>query len=335
MQNKSLQKNEWIESVRVLAMLLIIMFHIPSSDLPQASNTSLSHYILSFFHSPGASFTAIFFFIAGYFTKRNMTYSKWLKKIISLLVPFIIWNTLCSFGLNDEATFSRIYGIGNSSLIPADYPFWFILAIIYMTLLWPIWRLAPEVALAVCLSFTQWNNSWLYDIFRGGLPPPNAFSLFLIGVILSRIPLKQLQQYIVYGFPIFMTLHIIDLYYITFPVILSLLNSAFMIMSGMALCAKLCPRVISFIAKFSCYVFLSYASHAPLIIILGYIYLAGKTATSDNILAHSHALIALVIFAANAAAFRIMQRYVPGILPYIAHYGQLPWLQKNKDRSTS
>ncbi len=330
MQNKSLQKNEWIESIRVLAMLLIILFHIPCSSLPQASNTSSSHYILTFFHSPGASFTTIFFLIAGYFTKREMSYRKWLKRIISLLIPFIIWNTLCAFGLNDEATFSRIYGIGSKNLLPADFPLWFVLSIIYITFLWPIWRLAPEILLAVSLAFTLWDNSWHCDICREFLPSPDDFARFLLGVTIARIPLKKLQHYFAYTFPIFMVLHIIDQYYITFPIFLSCLNSAFMIMSGMALCAKLCPKVISFVAKFSYSVFLSYASHVPIIMIMGYIYLLDKTAASYNFLTNSHVLIALVIFGLNVVTFRIMQRYIPGVLPFIAYHGQLPKLQRKQ-----
>ena len=63
MENLGTKRNEWIEAVRVFAMLLIIMFHMPSSYLPNAYGDSLSSMILFFLFQPQASLT-VFFFLA-------------------------------------------------------------------------------------------------------------------------------------------------------------------------------------------------------------------------------------------------------------------------------
>lgn len=304
-------------------MLLIILYHIPSSHLPRAASDSLSSGILHYLHQPGASL-ALFFILAGLFTKKVMSWKKWSHRLLSLLIPYIIWNLLCTPGLNDEITFSRVFGIGSSHNVCADYPLWFILSLIYMTLLLPVWKHSPELALAICLAFILSGNTWHCDFLRyAAFPVPSYFAFFLLGVVLARLSLSTIYKILLYFFPLFLALYIIFIYYGSAPGLLILLNTALLILASIAWFSKLFPALTSRIAPFSSVVFLVYVTHAGIILLLGYAYLyCGSPCKS--LLAHSHLTLAILIYLANLFAFHLMRRYTPALLPFLAHHGSFP-----------
>lgn len=323
------KRNEWIESARVIAILLIVLFHVQSSALPPADEGSLSSLLLSFFVQPEASLT-LFYFLVGYFTKTQMPVKKWVNRVLSLLIMYMIWNTLCSFGLNDEKTFSRIFGFCSADRVCADYPLWFVLSIIYMILLWPVWKARPGVVLIVCIAFVFWGNSWHCNALRY-LPFPDPFSCstFLFGVCLSRFSIPKIQKVVMLAFPLFLVLHIINLGYFSYSFYFSSICGAAFMLSLLAVCEKVFPCIIRGLARYSNAVFLCYASHAAILVLLGKCYLAtGEPCTA--ILRESHIPIALVIFVCNVAGFAIMKKYTPWILPFIANYGRFPWVRTER-----
>lgn len=325
MGNTGTKRNEWIESVRVLAMLLIIMIHMPASELPVADEHCLSSVILSFLFQPAASLF-VFFFLAGYFTKKNMTVKKWLYRIVALLVPYFIWNGLFAFGLNDEITWGRVFGIGAGSFICADYPLWFVLAVIYMTVFWPIWRFSPEIAAVVCLVMSLCGNSWHCELLTHlPMPGPVAFFIFLCGVCAGRVSLDVLQKIFVYLFVPLLFIVIIGKYYYSIPC-LDIVAAA-LLLSFMACVSRVCPCVVRFAAKYSYAVFLSYATHAGVILLLGKLYQAYFTQYA-TLVREMYIPLAFLVFIFNVLAFRLMCRFVPWILPFIAHSGKLFWTRK-------
>lgn len=325
MENTGAKRNEWIESVRVLAMLLIIMFHMPSSDLPVADEHCISSIILSFMFQPAASLF-VFFFLAGYFSRKNMTVKKWMMRLVALLVPYFIWNGLFSFGLNDEVTWGRVFGIGSGSFICADYPLWFVLAIIYMTVFWPIWRFSPEIAAVVCLVMSLYGDSWHCELLTHlPMPSPTVFLVFLCGVCAGRFSLDVLQKMFVYLFVPLLFIVIIGKYYYSLPYLT--IVAAALFLSFMACISRVCPCIVSFTAKYSHAVFLNYATHAGIIYLLGKLYQAYFTQYAI-LVREMYIPFTFLIFMFNVFALRLMYRHIPWILPFIAHSGKFFWQSK-------
>ncbi len=333
MSNVGVKRNEWIESVRVLAMLFIIMSHISSSYLPAADKDSISSELLSFLFQPVASL-AVFFFLAGYFTRKEMPVRKWIGRIFALLIPYFIWNGLFAFGLNDEVTWGRVFAIGSGFFLCADYPLWFVLAIIYMTILWPIWRFSPEIALIICLVFSCCGNNWNCQVLTSlPMPPPSTCSIFLCGVCAGRFSLAAMQKFFTYLFiPLLFVVILAGFYYSLPQVLLHIVFPCF-ILSFMACCAGIFPSFVSIIARYSHTVFFSYATHAGIIFSLGIAYRA-STIQCDALLSEMYIPLTLMIFIFNIFVFKLMERYIPWILPFVAHYGKLPWLRKRNTTSS-
>lgn len=325
MENTGARRNEWIESVRVLAMLLIIMFHMPSSYLPTADENCLSSKILSFMFQPGASLCA-FFFLAGYFTRKSMTVKKWMMRIVSLLVPYFIWNGIFAFGLNDEVTWGRVFGIGSGVFLCADYPLWFVLAVIYMTLFWPIWRFSPEISAVVCLVMSIHGNSWHCELLTHlPMPNPSIFLVFLCGVCAGRFSLDSMQRAFVYLFVPLLFIVAIGKYCYPLPYLNSFAAALFL--SFVACVSRVCPCIVSFTAKYGNAVFLSYATHAGIIYLLGELYQAYFTPYA-TLVREMYIPLTFLIFMFNVLALKLMCRYVPWILPFVAHSGKFFWTRK-------
>jgi len=123
--------------------------------------------------------TCWFFVISGYFFFLNVTDpsirwipAKWKKRVRTLLIPYLIWNALDVLAIFVKMRLFAMKGIpaGENEIFtlqggplywfitgPADFPLWFLLALIIMTLLtpaiYPVFRRFPIASLVVLVVF--------------------------------------------------------------------------------------------------------------------------------------------------------------------------------------
>lgn len=316
-------RSGWVDASRVFAMLLIVLYHIPSSAFPAPEPSSIACMVGAFFNHSGAAL-ALFFLLAGYFTKQKWILSKWLQRLLALTIPYIIWNILFAAGLRDECSFSRIFGIGSVSGVCADYPLWFVRSLIFITLLQPLWRFYPTIWLSVCICFAYWGNSWHWDVLTYlPFPRPEDCCLFLLGVILSRFELNRLHKYIVFYIPVFILVYL--LYPLCFEchfAVLSNLGMAIFILSAFAFMEKFFQKAVCWVASLNKSCFLVYSTHAGIIVVAGVVYHTYAESTDFSI-SSLYIPLVLAIYAANIAVYNILNKYIPWILPLIAHTGSL------------
>ena len=101
----------------------------------------------------------------------------------------------------------------------------------------------------------------------------------------------------------------------------------------MACISRVCPCIVSFTAKYSHAVFLNYATHAGIIYLLGKLYQVYFTQYA-TLLSELYIPLTLLIFMFNVSALRIMRRYIPWILPFVAHSGKFFWPSRQNTSRT-
>lgn len=196
--------------LRVPLIVLVVCIHALGSESASIDLSQISHapsqfiytYVTEFIsHSLARVAVPLFFFISGYYTffrtdwsDRSMCFLVWKKKVHSLVLPYLLWNSLYLCLLLSKTAISEYLGLGlnDSFSIPdiqtffsffstqvIDYPLWYIRELIILTLLSPIIyigiRRFPLYSIVTCLS-----------IFLSGISIiPNILSttslLFFIG----------------------------------------------------------------------------------------------------------------------------------------------------------
>lgn len=175
--------------LRVPLMVLVVCIHGVGSDiqtidfvnhLPILSIENVYTYITELLsHSLARIAVPLFFFISGYYTFSSKDWTKgdiitgeWKKKIKSLLIPYIVWNSLyllllllktkigeyLHLNFNDAFSISSWQELlGYYSFNVVDYPLWYMRELILLTLLSP----------AIYFSLQKFAKGYILLVFLG------------------------------------------------------------------------------------------------------------------------------------------------------------------------
>ncbi len=253
----------WHDFSRIAACLMIVYFHMPSSDFSLCPETGWVRLLNELFVLPSGSLI-YFFLIAGYFCKPAMPIRKLLSRILWLLIPYLIWNTVAAFGMKGDFSICDTYRILSERC--ADYPLWFVHALICMMFTVLIFRSYSWIILLVAVWFLFMNhNEWPIEFVRQiPLPSPGNYFVFLSGCMLSKIPLQKLYPIFLWGVPLIIIAHFL-------PYVQGYrgYTAALLMISVGAWLHRLLPRLTPFFTEWSKASFLCYAAHAMLVLLLG------------------------------------------------------------------
>ena len=243
-----------------------------------------------------------------------------------LLVGFVAWNLLYTPGLNDEVTFGRIFGVGSADALCADYPLWYLRAIIMMMLFLFIFRRCVWLCALLAFAFTLWGNSWHCSLLEN-IPTPAPFYvlMFVLGSMFSFVPLPQLRRFFFYTTPVWaLGCAVFHFGVVEMLPLMHRVASAFLLASLGTLLALL-PKVGGYLAKWADATYLCYAVHAgALLAITMALHKFVPEACSSKWV---YSLLPIGIYAACVMAMRLMRAYTPWLLPWLAHEGKLPFLK--------
>lgn len=301
---------------RIVATLLIVMWHVPSSPFAVAEPGSAVLWVMQFFFNPVGAL-ALFFFLSGYFTPWYTPARKLLLRSFGLLVPYIIWNTVFIVGVHDELTFSRIYGTGADGLC-ADYPLWFVHNLILMTLLMAL--LGRCVWVLAVISFVYAALGFCWPTCPGGwilLPQPADVFFFTLGASLGRVSKDTMARAMgwvgVVGC-VFGLLSIAGVR-ISGNTLLALIPGCIPMTCALlpVRAAERCRGVVELLGRTS---FLCYCVHAGALIVIGWgvKHIYPPLLEADIV----YAVLPVGIYALCCIGFLFMQRYTPVLLPVLA-----------------
>ncbi len=319
-----LLRAEWLDIARVVVTLGIVFYHMGSCYISSSAQPELVAGAKSLLSVPGG-LLAFFFMVSGYFCKPGMPVGKWVRRIVMLLVGYVVWNLLYAPGLNDEPTLGRIFGLGSAGAVCADYPFWYIRALIMMMLVLPLFRRCIWLYALLGLAGTVWGNSW-HCAWLEGIPFPSPFwvLMFAAGSLFSCVPLPKMRCFLLYTAPVWVAgCAVFDWGTFSLPC-LHQLSAALLLLSLGTLLAMV-PRVGGFIAKGADASYLCYAVHAGALLAISILlqrYLPAACASR-----WVYCLLPFMVYAGCVAAMRLMRAYAPWLLPWLAHEGKLPFLK--------
>lgn len=330
-------RSEWIDLGRVLATVMIVYFHLPSSFF--GGHGYIGDLAQWAFDNPLGPL-AFFFVFAGYFTKHSITFSHSVKKTVALLLPYLLWNLVCLPGTHDKSTVQALTGWGGSSdfsTTPGDYPLWFVRDLMALTLLSPLLRKGLPFWIVLFAIFVFCGNTWhcsFMEVLR--FPLPANILLFSLGLLLSRIDLATLHSDFRKYTPVLVIL-LVAFYALrqaawlpVSPVVKQvvgplLLVGALLLLSEAML--RYLPKTTAIIASWAPACFLIYAVHAFFIIAIACCIakIAPPLLNNQWVLA----ITPLFIIACSLVAFSVLKRYSPGLLlPLLAHEGRLSFLHR-------
>ena len=318
------QRAEWLDVARVLATLGIVFYHMNSCHILPSAQPGLIAGAKAFFIVPGG-LLAFFFMVSGYFCKPDMPVGKWLRRVVMLLVGYVVWNLLFAPGLHDEVTFGRIFGLGSAGAVCADYPLWYIRALILMMLVLPLFRRCIWLYVLFALAGTLWGNSW-HCAWLAAVPFPDSFSvlLFAVGSMFSYVPLQRLSRFFFFSAPVWAAA-CATLYWGGFQLPeVHQVCAAFLLLSLGCVLAKV-PKLGSFITKGADASYLCYAVHAGALLLIGT--LLSKYMPQACSSSWVYCLLPLAVYAGCAVAMKLMRGYTPWLLPWLAHAGKLPFFK--------
>lgn len=310
----------WIDVSRVLAALLIMYVHL-SSPLLRTTGVHL-------FYNGRVPF---FLVLAGYFLARNITWSKAFDRTLWLFIPYMIWNVLylLIFSVHGDSSFPVMNLIGIQDVFlpglhvfplngyPPIGPSWFLRDIMILTLLTPLFirvKILLVPALILFLSFFNTAPDPQVTISMG------SCAFYLLGVALSSRRIDDIHLVLNKKFNIvfflsilvsfvMVLLHsagIISLWTETVP---GMLLGVMLIMYAGIWMEKHMPGLAAKIALLAPACFLTFMLHMPIYESLPTFMKFGMFAVFTPLLAFT--LIALFYFA--------LKRFVPFLLPYLAH----------------
>lgn len=174
MPNTTQQRVYWIDSARVIAILLVAMAHSPFGFL--------------FNHNLEAGAVALFFLLSGYFTKKKSLQDT-LKRALSLCAFYVCWSF---FGLIVSchgfhftlSTVLRVLTHGNVNAM------WFILYLLYFTLIGFIFTRLPFYLRSIITIGLLIGGTWSCMEHPPLHPSANfslALALFCMGQLASKM----------------------------------------------------------------------------------------------------------------------------------------------------
>jgi len=315
MQADSAKRTTWIEVARVFMTLLIINYHIPCSDFAKQSN--MGALINTIFQGAGPTLM-LFFALSGYFT-YPLDNRKLIRRLLYLTISYLLYNTLCIVGLNDQLSFSRIYGLGAPSVSPADYPLWFVRDLIFLSLGLLAWRKARLITALLVVSYYIFNFWPLSMLDYVPLPKLSSIPPFVAGLMLSRISLQQISNNLKKFGYLSIIIHLGLIAYCLIQRDQSIMHNGFITVliaiSILAICnyfTVIFENIAKNVASYGKYSYLVYASHAPLLIIFGKAAVA--TSLHDN--PFTLTILPVFIYILCVLGCRIMSRVAPSLVPY-------------------
>lgn len=312
----------WLDIARVLATLLIILFHVPSSAFFRgASPHDPAWCLLHFYGSAGAAI-AFFFAISAYLTPVRPHLRKVASKVVALAIPYIIWNLICAPGLRDELSLGRIFGLGSPDALCADYPLWFVRDLIFLLLLLPLYERFSALVAAASALLILIPQARLMPEFAASIPLPRAESwlFFSAGLLARRLPSETWRRLILASAPLWLGLSLVSLFMAApHPELFAFINIFSLLATGILLekAIKGQPQANEALRLSANATFLCYAVHAPILLVLG----KATARLSPSLASQSWPTLALplLIFAGSVAAFRLLQTRAPRLLPLLAH----------------
>lgn len=341
------KRYEWIDNARIIAAYLIMFYHIP--HFTDFGSLHCGTYVRSLVGDVTFYGRVPFFLIlAGYFLARNITWKKAFDRFIWLLVPFVIWNALYSYGVlgrqfSVPGIFTHLLGInqlfigGQLSLFGSEWPnmpdigpSWFLRDIMFLSLLTPIivkfqkWLPLILILLASTMFFNRPPATSVT------LAPPTVF-FYLLGVSLVKYRISDAYRifnpkftpYVVFGAIFSFSLVTVSHFSANstinslafshyFATLLGMTFGAMMIAHCGVLIENHLPRVSKMMAPCGPACFLVFMLHLPIFAFLKK-YVPGMWESLWAI------LIPLPVFIFIVLIFLLMKRYLPFLMPYLGH----------------
>jgi len=319
----------WLDFTRVLAAFIIIYDHLNSSYFAANTYETVQSHIKYIFGAGDASIP-FFYIVGGYFTKMSINASKLSRKILSLTLVFTLWNLIYAVGLNDEINFSRIFGIGRSDGICADYALWFVRDIIIILCLCGIIKKSLLISSVIAMVFYLWGNQWHSEFLQHiPFPKPSAFLLYFLGLSLSYFDLALIHKKLIKYLPLYVLLTPLFIigkhqgYFELIPelqILLSIYRALLLIYISQFV-QLAAPHSFNYLAAQSKSCFLSYAIHAGAILggsMLLLRYYPPLLESKFFVLS-----LPFIIFIFCGIFYRFMKVKIPFLLPLLAHEGKL------------
>lgn len=160
-----MNQSELLNIVRFPLVFLVIVGHVLSFEMVPVTldlNENHIYYFVSelFSHGLGWSRNPLFFTLSGYLffaTNRQFTWIDYQEKIkrrwFSLVLPYILWNTIAVFAETIRKVLLQVSGRGEFNwvhcfsweelrnlywIVPGDYPLWFVRDLICVSLISPL-----------------------------------------------------------------------------------------------------------------------------------------------------------------------------------------------------
>lgn len=197
--------SEYLSKLRLVSTLLVVMVH--SENLLGYASYNQYNPLISFFDVFAAAGVPLFFAVSGYLLfSRKVSYKENIKKKVrTLLIPFLFWNSLwmltdfigslvlpayfSSLSISTPLQFLKsFFGIPFSDS-PYYVPLWFVRDLFFLNLAAPLFTWLTEkipawlnATLCACLFLLLPHGVW-YKFGQG-------FSFFLLGSVTAKIEIK-------------------------------------------------------------------------------------------------------------------------------------------------
>lgn len=191
-----------------LANIMILLHHANLKSYYAHKVTILSSFIMDFFSAVSIPAMVWFFFVSGYLFYRGLDIKKipekWKRRIGSILIPFIIWNTfsvILDFVKGNSLTFSTDFFVENYMFINgvgcANGPLWYLFRLMEYILIAPAiyliiknkwFTVCGEIALIVLnykLGIGYFDITYFLPVYIAGayygFNKTDAIEIFLAG----------------------------------------------------------------------------------------------------------------------------------------------------------
>ena len=321
-RNRSFSKVEkviWVDVVRVIATLFIVVYHMPVSRFEAQAQPGWVRMLLELTQMPVSALMA-FFLISGYFTPPTVSGRKIVCRVLALMVPYVVYNSLYALVDTQDFSLARVYGIGHDGCL--DYPLWYVFALGCLITLVGVFRKYLWIPAVVCGVFVVMGNDWGCSFAHWAPFPSPMYSLvFFVGCLLSSCSISRIGKVLVWGLPIFLvTLMVMEHEWIRAGLVVLILFSL------CCLWGIICPRASRITAGLASPAFLCYALHAGAIVAFGHL----LQWVDPDLLESSwiYGALPFVIYFICWLMWLCMKRYAPILLPVLAYIGQYGWVRK-------
>lgn len=343
------KRYEWIDNARIVAAFLIMMHHLPCTDVA-ADGFSITLYVQELSRICVYNGRVPFFLIlAGYFLSRNVTWKKAWSRFVWLFIPFVIWNAIYAYGylhhtLSLQNCWIDLVGIRNI-LHPSIGPFygmefpphpvigpsWFLRDIMVLSLLTPLIIRFSKCIPAVLIIMTA-MSTFKNPPMASQLLSPGTIYFYLLGIFLVRFSLDDVYRVLNRAFlPLFIAgVSVAALivtykflsgsyaipeetpYWMTFATTFGMGFGALLIAYSGIIIEKLTPAFSKRLAPLAPACFLVFMLHLPLFEML-------RSVCPWLFEGWHSLLIPLPVFSFIVAFFLAMKHYTPFLMPYLGH----------------